>query len=57
MSNEEVVLSYASSANSSFRGTIETGILKSEWDEMPEKEQNQVLEEHLWELVQSWVED
>lgn len=53
MSDEkEVRLGYSSSYNISFNGTYETGISRSEWDHMSEKDQSEVFQDALNELVE-----
>lgn len=54
--DDEVKIQYASSHNITFRGEIETGISRADWDAMSQEEQDQVMDEVVWDLVQLWVE-
>jgi len=53
MSSEEptVRLGYGASSNISFYGSWDTGIPRSEWDEMSEKDQNAVYDQAVYEIV------
>ena len=51
-SDDTVKLSYSSSKNITFRGTIETGISRADWDAMSEEERDNFIAEELSELVQ-----
>jgi hypothetical protein len=53
MSDEkEVRLGYSSSHNISFNGTYETGIPRSEWDHMSDRDKQEVYQEALNDLVE-----
>lgn len=49
-----VVLKYASNANISFHGDIELEIERSDWDELPQAERDEIIQEALNELVEIW---
>jgi hypothetical protein len=55
--SDTVKLGYSSSSNISFQGQIDTMIPREEWDEMSEKEQDEIIQESVNELVDIWVED
>lgn len=46
-----VKIGYSAFSNISFRGIWDTGIERAEWDEMPEKEHNEIFNEILNELI------
>lgn len=48
----EVRLGYSSSMNISMAGTVETGVLRSEWDEMSDDEKETVIQETINELIE-----
>lgn len=50
--NPEVRLGYSSHTNISFGGTIATGYSRTEWDSFSEKQQTDIMDESLWELVE-----
>lgn len=53
MDGEKTVrFGYSSYTNISFWGTLDTGIPRSEWDEMSAKNQNQVTDELIYDLVE-----
>lgn len=47
----------SSSLNASFHHFIETGYTREEWDEMSEKEQNEIAMDLAWQYVDVWVEE
>lgn len=47
----EVRLGYSSYHNISFKGTVETGIPRSEWNELTEKDKDEVIEDSVWDLI------
>lgn len=49
--SRNVILTYSSSSNASFRGEIELNITRDEWDSMHREEQDQVISEELNNLV------
>lgn len=57
MEEETVKLSYSSFSNITFRGTIDTGIPWSEWNEMTIPEQSDIMSEMLFNLVDVSVVD
>ena len=50
-----VKFGYAASSNITFRGEIDTGIEREEWDEMSKSEQDDVFSETLFELVDIYL--
>lgn len=55
--SDTVKLGYSSNKNITFRGELDTGIEREEWDTLSEKEQDEVLNDMIWELVQLHVKD
>jgi hypothetical protein len=51
---ETVVLNYAALSNITFHGKWDTGIPRSEWEEMTMEEQDQVFTNALYEIVEIW---
>lgn len=50
-----VKLGYASSKNISFKGQLDTGIPREQWDEMSAREQNDTVNDLINELVDVWM--
>jgi AAA+ ATPase superfamily predicted ATPase len=50
--NDMVTFSYSSMKNVSFQGEVETGITVGEWDEMSERERNEVVSDVVHNLVE-----
>jgi len=58
MPNDNVKFRYASSANITFHGEIDSGYTREDWAEMSDKDQTEAMTEALWELVEMYaVED
>lgn len=57
--DDPVMARYASSRNISFcsRGGEELGITWGEWREMSDREQSEILQEYMNELVDVWIEE
>lgn len=55
--SDTVKLSYAASSNITFRGDYDTGYTREEWDDLTAPEQNEVITDALYYLVDIWVED
>lgn len=53
--SDTVKLGYASPVNISMRGEVDTGYAREDWDEMSEKEQDEVMNDAVWELVELYV--
>jgi hypothetical protein len=51
---ETVVLNYSAMSNITFHGEVDTGIPRSEWDEMDMVEQDQEMARILFDLVEIW---
>lgn len=54
---DTVILHYSASSNISFRGELDTGISKAEWAEMSDEEQNQAIEDEVFNLIDIWAEE
>lgn len=56
-SETTVKIGYSSGKNISFRGWIETGIEREEWDQMTEEAQDKATEAAFWEadVVNLWA--
>jgi len=52
-----VKFGYASSSNISFKGILDSGYTREEWDEMSDREKIEAEQELLNELVDIWEED
>lgn len=54
--SENVVFRYASSKNITFRGEIDSGISREDWAEMSQKEQDEAIEQVVWdELIEIYA--
>lgn len=54
---DEQILAYASSKNITFRGELNTGMTKQEWQALSDAERDEVVTQMVWELVQIWEKD
>lgn len=52
-----VKFTYSASSNISFHGVQDSGIERKDWDKMTVSEQNDVMEQHLWELIEISASD
>lgn len=57
MADKAVVVRVGMMSNISVNETVDTGYSPEEWEEMSAKEQNQVIEEIVWDLVDVWTEE
>jgi hypothetical protein len=51
-----VKFGYAAASNISFRGVRDSGVAREDWDEMTGPEQDEVLADVLFDLVEIWEE-
>lgn len=51
---ETVKFRYSAASNYSFRGEVDSGVFRSDWDEMTDAEQQQVYTEVIFGLVDLW---
>jgi hypothetical protein len=49
--DDEVMFSYSAPSNISFHGRIGSGYSRAEWDEMSDVEQDEVMTEAVWRLI------
>ena len=57
MSDKTIRFGYSANLNISFRGEIDTGISREDWEAMSEKEQDQEMDAALYGLVDIYVKD
>lgn len=57
MRHDTVRIGYASCKNISFKGYVDTMISWEEWNEMWPREQREVIDSVIENLVDVWVED
>lgn len=55
--SDTIKFGYSASSNITFRGEIDTGITREEWEAMSKKEQEQELDEAIYGLVDIYVMD
>lgn len=48
---------YSASSNITFKGIVDSGIEREDWDDMTEDEKNNVFGETLFQLVEIWEEE
>lgn len=52
-----VKVGYASSKNINFTGTVDTGYDRETWDDMDDKEKDEVFNDLVWDLVEIYELD
>lgn len=52
-----VKFEYESSHNISFKGVVDSGIEREDWDVMSQKDRGEVMTQQLWELVDMYEAD
>lgn len=56
--SDTVKVRYSSGKNITFEGELDTHISREEWDEMTDKEKDEVYDDMVWDLVQFYeIED
>ncbi len=55
--SDKLIFGYSASSNISFRGTVETEIDLVDWKEMSSEEQNQIMDEVVYDLIDVWTNE